>query len=497
MKLLTAAQMKQMDSYAINTLGIPSTLLMERAAKGVADAAERFLPETGAAVILCGSGNNGGDGVAAARFLIKRGHSVHCFLVGKREKMSADCAEMERRLNEYGSSLIDYPGLSGDFKALTAGSDVIIDALFGTGLNSDLRPDTAELVEFINSLPVPVVSADIPSGVHTDSGFIMRKAVNADITVTFTSLKPGLCLTPGSVCAGETVIHDIGIPHEVFESAESAVFSVDADFSDRVIPHRKRDSHKGDYGKVLIISGSTGYTGAPVLAARAAVRSGAGLVFLGVRPEVYPITAARLSSPVVFPAEKSEDIAKRLESCTACLIGCGLGTDETAEDLLYSVIRNSRVPLVIDADGISLVARNIDILDEAVCPVILTPHDGEFARLGGDLTSSDRLTAARDFAKAHNCVLVLKGYRTVTAFPDGRAYINLSGNPGMAKGGSGDVLAGVIVSLLGQLRDVEKAVPAAVYLHGAAGDTAAGKLGEYGMAPDDIVDALPLVLKKF
>ena len=275
------------------------------------------------------------------------------------------------------------------------------------------------------------------------------------------------------------------------------IYVSDGDFT---LPPRRRDAHKGDFGKVLIIAGSTSYTGAPSFASRAAVRTGAGLVFLGVPESIYAIEAVKNDEAMVFPLPSDGDgrvapdalpaIRERLRRCTVCLAGPGLGISNGTFKTVYDIIEGSRVPVIIDADGITAVSANIDILDRARAPVILTPHEGEFIRLGGDLTAHSRLDAARGFAVRYNVILVLKGQGTVTAFPDGTAYVNCTGNPGMARGGSGDVLAGMIAAMAAQFNDLRFAVPFAVYLHGKAGDIAASKYGEYSMTPSDIIDVI-------
>lgn len=270
--------------------------------------------------------------------------------------------------------------------------------------------------------------------------------------------------------------------------------------SDVRLPARRADAHKGDFGRALIIAGSVGYTGAPTLAARAAVRSGAGLVFLGVPGAIYGIEAVKNDEAMVFPLP--EDVPKalgealgRLEKCDACLIGPGLGLSDWAEALTYAVLENSRVPVIVDADGITAVSRHIDILDKLSCPVILTPHEGEFARLSDGLTRLSRPEAAREFALAHNATVVLKGRGTATAVPDGRVFVNTTGNPGMAKGGSGDVLAGMILALTVQGIPLPEAAVWAVCLHGAAGDMCAEKFGQYAMTPCDMTDCLKFILR--
>ncbi|MGE4485579.1 MAG: NAD(P)H-hydrate dehydratase [Oscillospiraceae bacterium] len=503
MKLLTSAQMKQLDSSAIDGLGIPSTLLMTNAARCIAEAALDFIGDGGSAAILCGSGNNGGDGVAAALFLLKRGAAVRAFLVGSRGHMTADTLEMERRLIEAGGLLEAFDPGSGDINNYIKSCTVIIDALFGVGLNRDVSGTALSAIRIMNGAPAPVVSADIPSGVEADTGRILGEAVRASVTVTFTFAKPGHIVAPGCAMCGTLKICDIGIPEALSIAAETDIYAITGEGV--ALPRRETVSHKGDYGKDLIIAGSVGYTGAPVLASRAAVRSGAGLVFLGVPEKIYDIAAVKCDEAMPFPlpcddsgiiSEGALDIILgKLKNCDVCLVGPGLGRSKSATEIVHSIIKNSNTPIVVDADGINAVSENIDILHKVKCPIVLTPHDGEFTRMGGDLRSYDRITAAQRFAVEYGCVLVLKGPGTITASPDGLVFVNTTGNPGMAKGGSGDILSGMITALVGEGLLPLQAAVYAVYLHGKAGDLCAEALGEYAMTPTDIIQTLPTVFK--
>ncbi|MCD8376038.1 MAG: NAD(P)H-hydrate dehydratase, partial [Oscillospiraceae bacterium] len=433
------------------------------------------------AAVFCGPGNNGGDGVAAARLLLKQGWSVRCFLVGRREKMTEDCREMERRLREAGGRLEDFEEEppEGEF-------DAAVDALFGIGLNSPLRPEAARAAAWMNRLG-RVVSADIPSGVHADTGEALGCAVRAAVTVTFSTGKPGLFVGDGAVCSGRVVVEDIGIPADLLaQPCRTAVTEKP------LLPRRARAAHKGDFGRLLIVAGSLGYTGAPILASRAAVRSGAGLVTLAVPEEIYPITAVRCEEAMAVPLpENPEALLERAAGCGAVLLGPGLGQGERAEKLTLALLERLEKPVILDADGLNILSRHIDVLDNRPAPTVLTPHDGEFARLSGcPLPITDRLQAARAFAQAHRCVLVLKGHRTITAFPDGRCAVNPTGNPGMARGGAGDALAGLLAGLWVQFPR-EETVPTAVWLHGRAGDLAARDRGEYGMTVGDLLERLP------
>ena len=498
MKLTGSAQMREIDRHVIEDLGVPGSILMSNAARQVAEAAMKHLTLSGKAAVFCGPGNNGGDGIGAAACLIEKGVPVRAVLVGSEEKLTPDSKVMLRRLTEHGGTLEKFSEAAG-LESYLGECDVIIDAMFGIGLNSGLRGDALLAADMINAAGACVIAADIPSGVDADTGGIPGAAVRADVTVTFSLAKPGHFIEPGCTYCGELYVRDIGIPAEVINKTPSDVFAVMPEHIG--LPRRKPDSHKGNYGRCLIIAGSLGYTGAPALCARAASRMGAGLVFLGVPESIYSIMAAKLDEEMPFPlpddghgrlaANAGGEILRRAEECDVCLIGPGLGRSPAITELVMSAIRIANTPIVLDADGLNAIAGNPDILDKAVYPLILTPHPGEFVRLGGELASGDRLGAARAFATEHRCVLILKGHRTISALPDGTAYINTTGGPAMAKGGSGDVLAGMIAALIGQKFPVKKAVTTAVYLHGLAGDICAAEYGEYSVTAGDIINMLP------
>jgi NAD(P)H-hydrate epimerase len=451
------------------------------------------------AVAFCGPGNNGGDGIAAARLLAQMGQgwTVRAFLVGRRDKMTADSLAMEQRLQAAGGRLEDFSPDDPALAALVERADVLIDALFGVGLSRDLAGDALAAVQLMNGAGRPIVAADIPSGISADTGKVLGDAVQAAVTVTFSRAKPGHYIEPGCVYRGQLQIEDIGIPEDLLKDSGCGVYAVHGDKLH--LPRRKRLSHKGDYGKLLILAGSVPYTGAPSLCARAAVRSGAGLVYLGVPQDIYGITAVKNQEAMVFPLAANQNgrldlrgwiqIETRLKDCDTCVIGPGLGRDEDTRAVVRQVLAAARGPVVMDADALWAVAGDLSLLDKAQGPVVLTPHEGEFARLLGRPVT-DRLNDARDFSMAHGCGVVLKGHRTLCAFPDGKVYVIDGGNPGMAKGGSGDVLAGVIGALLGQLPS-RRAVVTACWLHARAGDEATARYGEYAACASDIIEALP------
>ena len=449
--------------------------------------------------VFCGPGNNGGDGIAAARLLMQRGFSVRAVLVGERNRMTADARAMEQRLRDCGGTLEDFCPTNQEQMLLLSVCDCKVDALFGVGLSRPITGDAALAVQLLQTRTgSPVVSCDIPSGIHTDTGAVLGCAVRAAVTVTFSCPKPGHYLGDGAEHTGDLRVADIGLPFDLLYNQTARLEVVDGSFT---LPRRKPNSHKGDYGRLLIVGGSEGYTGAPVLAASAALRSGAGLVFVAVPRNVYPIVAGRCSAAMPFPLPDSADaLLDRVKGCSAALIGPGLGRDH--DDLVRVLLQVLDCPVVLDADGLNATVGHLDWIRSRTAPTVLTPHDGEFARLTGcTLPIGDRLNAARSLAQDTGAIVVLKGHRTVTAASDGRTWINTSGNAGMATGGSGDTLAGILAAFLGQKplysngTDAARLTAQAVWFHGAAGDHAARRLGEYSLLPDDLIDALPQVLR--
>ena len=505
MKLASAAQMRELDRQAIEEIGIPSIDLMERAAEGVALAALGYLPrpKKAAAAVFCGSGNNGGDGIAAGRMLREKGVNVRVFLVGSREKMTADAREEERRLTESGGALVAFDPEDREQADWVNRCQVIIDAVFGVGLSRNILPESpyARAIDLMNGAPAPVVAADIASGVAADSGAVLGCAVRADRTITFTLPKIGQFVGDGAMYSGEVTVWDIGIPEELTQKTVCSVQTMEEELAAECLPVRKADGHKGDFGKLLVVGGAVGYTGAPYLTASAAVRTGCGLVFLGVPESIWQVEAVKCTSAMPFPLPENkgmlsdgtlQNIEEKLAGCHVLALGPGLGRSQQVTELVCELLERTAQPVVLDADGINALAEHMDVLDSRRGRVtILTPHDGEFARLGGDLSRGDRVGAARDFAMRHGCVLVLKGHRTVVATPEGNVLVNTTGNSGLAKGGSGDVLTGVIASLLAQGATAMQAAALGVWLHGCAGDTAADWLTEYCVTPEDVIAALP------
>lgn len=527
MQIATAEEMRGMDKGAIKEAGIPSLLLMERAAQGIV---EEVLKAGGKcrAAVFSGPGNNGGDGVAAARLLLEQGFAVRAFLVGERERMTGDSSQMEQRLLEAGGCLEDFAPEDAAQKAWCMEADVIVDAVFGIGLHREIRGQAAEAVAWMNACPGKVIAADIASGVEADTGRILGNAVKAAVTVTFTCPKAGHFVGKGALYTGRLVVWDIGIPQEIQsawmgmgarEEGEGQAARPGESRGDGpslevltlkdaagLLPPRPEDGHKGTFGKVYVLGGSTGLTGAPLFSASAAVRSGSGLVFAGVPRQIYAIVAGKCREAMVCPLPCDQEgrlitealwsVSNRMEQCDAALVGPGLGRSRDVERLVGKLLSRISVPLVLDADGLYAVRNRKEILKERAgrgLVTILTPHDGEFAYLGGDLSGQQRLLEARRFAKEYGCILVLKGHGTLISGPDGRTFVNATGNCGMAKGGSGDVLAGMILSFLGQGMEPLEAAALAVWMHGRSGDLCVRDLSAYAMTPGDLTEYLPRV----
>jgi NAD(P)H-hydrate epimerase len=507
MRLLNAAQMREADRRAIQDLGIPSLVLMENAGRQVVDAMAASLG--GAAdhrvAVLCGRGNNGGDGFVAARVLHDRGADVVVCLLGAVGEVKGDARvnlDILRRLGIAVREITDESGWAALAPFLGA-SDAIVDALFGTGLSSALTGLAALVIAGVNDMKVPVVSVDLPSGLSADAHDLIGPCVEATLTVTFAAPKLPLVLLPGAQHAGEVVVADIGIPREVIDVLDGPWVEVSArEELGPLVQPRAEASHKGDFGHVLVVAGSRGKTGAAHLAAAGALRSGAGLVTVATPRSCQPVVAA-------LGAEyMTEDLDETLEGSIAAAaavrvldlpadvvaVGPGLGTVAETRAFVRALLSQEKRPLVVDADALNAFAGDAAALvAREGLDVIVTPHPGEMARLVGKTTEeiqADRVGAARSLATANRLYVVLKGHQTVVVTPAGKAFVNPTGNPGMATGGAGDVLTGMIAAWLGQLHDAEAATRLAVYLHGSAGDLAAAERGQHALTAADIVSRL-------
>ncbi len=512
-KICTAQMMRELDRAAIQDHGIPGVVLMENAARGAFEMLMELFAPLNRVSIFCGKGNNGGDGFVIARHLLNAGLDPEVFLLAPQEEITGDAktnldilTAMEAPVFE----VLDIDQLNRHY-ARIMDSDLIVDAILGTGLTSDVRGFYSEVIELINELtnevaPIPVLAVDLPSGLSADSGQIMGSAVQATATATFGLAKLGQFLYPGPELTGELEIIEISIPTYLFESVP--YHAVTEDGAADLIEYRPTDAHKGQGGHLLLLAGSPGKTGAAVLAADAALHTGAGLVTLGIPAGLSDIFEAKtlevMTEPLPDTADRSlgpESIGRTLdlmEGRKALALGPGLGRHEGAVEFVREIIKNFHGPMLIDADGLNAVAEDLSMLKQQNGQLILTPHPGEMSRLTGKSVSdiqADRLNTALAFAEEHQVILVLKGAHTITAEPNGSAFINLSGNPGMASAGMGDVLTGVIAALLAQDYDPLEAAVLGTFLHGMAGDISADDLGEIGIVASDLIPRLPEALE--
>lgn len=492
--LVNALQMKKYDSGTIQQLGIPALVLMERAALCVTEEMEREGYLEGQVLVVCGAGNNGGDGFAVARLLVQRSVDVTVVFVGKEEALSEE-ARIQKKICEN-------CGIKISTNLHMREYTTIVDAIFGIGLSRNIEGPYLELIEWINRQSSHVVAVDIPSGVSADTGQVLGTAVRADLTVTFAYRKVGQLLYPGASYCGKIVCRDIGISAQYFTGEEnpSNVFTyTKEDLSD--IPKRRPYSNKGSYGKVLLIAGSKGMSGAACLAARAAYRTGCGLVRVFTPESNRQVIQTYLPEAIVTVWEgdsfPEQELMAALAWSDVAGIGPGVGTGEIQREILTHVLTQYDKPLVIDADGLNLLAKETEILKKVRSPVILTPHVGEMERLIGmnkEEFLKDIVNTVCEFAKEYKVICALKDARTVVS--DGASiYVNTSGNSGMATGGSGDVLTGIVLGLLSQGMSPFEAASVGVYLHGLAGDEARRKSSAYGMLAGDIAQEVGVVLK--
>ena len=507
MRVLDAKQMREADRRTIDEIGIPAMVLMENAGRQVVstlDSTFETLADMRIAV-LCGRGNNGGDGFVVARTLLGRSHDVGVYLVGQSADVKGEARANLDILRNLGVDVVEISDAAAWELHGTdvLGSDLIVDALFGTGLRPPLTGLAETIVEDLNASSRPVVAIDIPSGLSADTPDVSGPAVHATLTVTLGAPKLPLVLPPAESLAGNLVIADIGIPRSVIHEVEGPwVEILTKEMLRPVIEPRAHDSHKGDYGRVLIVAGSRGKTGAAYLSAMAALRSGAGLVTVAAPASCIPIIAALGAEFMTEPLEETADGAIAFEALDRVLdfgadviaVGPGLGRQASTAAFVQGLVERSGVPMVIDADALNAFSGDADrLIGRDGVNLIITPHPGEMARLVGlpvDDVQKSRLEIARDFASGHHVHVVLKGHRTIIATAEGRTFINLTGNAGMATAGSGDVLTGMITAWSAQLMDAEAACKLAVYLHGLAGDLAEADEGETAMIAGDLLDRL-------
>ncbi len=495
MKVLKAEEMAKLDGITIKEIDIPSLVLMENAARGVFSVISRVMPQIKRVLVVAGKGNNGGDGIAVARLLHLNGYKVDVFLsLGEVKGDALKQLEIARKLG------IRITDKRPDFRNY----DLIVDAIFGTGFKPPVEGRASEVIDGINRSGVKVLSVDIPSGLSADTGTVLGPSVRADITVTFQF--PKLChvLFPASSLCGNVYVVDISIPRSLGKDIGREVILPDG----LTLYRRKRDTYKTREGHILVVGGSVGKTGAVVMSAKAATRAGAGLVSVGVPENLNPVIEGLIveEMSVPLPGENRlsyfavKEILNLQDKYSTLVLGMGMDRYEEGQDIVLRLLESWEKPLLLDADGINNLADYGDysVLKERKVPAVLTPHIGEFSRLTGKSTrfiTENQVDVAVEFAVDNRCYVVLKGARTVVATPEGKAFISLRGTPAMAKGGVGDVLAGVLGALVAKM-ETEEALKLGVFLHGLAGEIVEEKTHTESLRALDLVESLPEAYKR-
>lgn len=511
--LATAEQMQKLDSLAIRKYSIPGILLMENAGRAFVDVLEQHVGSFSGkrVVIICGKGNNGGDGFVIARHLANRGSVVHVILLGKKKDVKDDAKTnldiILRMVASKQSPLVFQEVSSAKGIAKTAKPEIIVDAVFGTGFSGKVKGVYASAIEWINSQHAFVASVDIPSGVDSSTGIVENVAVKADLTITMGLAKIGHFVGAGREHSGSVEIVDISLPQFTLQQKQ-LTFRVQSKDVRELLPRRALTAHKYSVGKVLVIAGSRNLTGAPVMASLAAMRTGAGAVVLAVPRSIHPVLVKKVTEVMVTPLEETEagtisykaweEIENKLQWADVVALGPGLGQNPETQKLVHRIVKETKCPLILDADALGMLAGNTSLLKSRVAETIITPHVGELrllTKLESDYIEVNRVEVARKQASEMNSILVLKGSPTVVGTPGGRAFLNSTGNPGMATAGAGDVLTGVIASLIAQGMDGEQAAYCGVFIHGMAGDNAANKYGERSLMAMDILASIAESLK--
>lgn len=530
MYLVTAKQMQNIDKRAIESFGIPGQVLMENAGRGAVEIFLKTFPESHSrrVCILAGRGNNGGDAFVMARYLMEKGVETNTFLLSSREKVTGDAmanlilleklaVEISKDLNSakehifskesLKNAIIEIPDMKTfkKYRSTIVNHQLFIDGILGTGLNSEVRGFFKEVIETVNSLSKPVFSIDIPSGLNADSGQPMGSCIRAKATATFGFAKTGHMLYPGREFTGTLEVVDIGIPAFIAQAETLHSHLLEHSMIQNMFKPRKAQSHKGTYGHLLMVAGSTGKTGAAALAANSAMACGTGLVTLAIPESINSIMEIKVTEPMTFPLPESNIghishaalsiiLKKLVIDKRVVAVGPGLGMDESTIKLVHGMVEEIDLPMVLDADALNAIASNPYILKNRKSSTIVTPHPGEMARMAGKSVAEvekNRVETATQFAAEFNVIVVLKGASTLIALPDGTLYICPTGNPGMASGGMGDVLTGMVAGFIAQKFEPSQAVMAAVYIHGLCGDIVAQRRGPSGFVASDIVNIIP------
>ena len=501
-KACYAEQMRRVDRAAEEVGAIPGIVLMENAAIACVRELEKdFDIKTKRVAIFCGKGNNGGDGLAIARHLYNMGVDVYVYLVNG-NGFSGD-AKINYDIINAMDIPVDTIADTEGFEYIIRSYDIVVDAILGTGISGSVRGNAFDIIRLINENSKYILSVDVPSGIDSDSGAICGICVNADKTVTFAAYKVGMFMYPAADAVGEIVVAPISIPEHVISSQNIQINVTDSQFVREVIPKRENNSHKGDYGKLLIIAGSCGMTGAAYLASEAALKSGAGLITLACPKSVQPYLELKTTEVMTVPLDDTDghiaysaisDIEQRMEKADAVLIGPGIGRDDDTVKLVKEVLLKCTVPVIVDADAIYAVSNEIELLHQCTCDLIFTPHAMEMSRLTGlDISyiEDNRIEVSREFSEEAGAVLLLKGHHSVVTAPDLTQYINNTGNPGLASGGSGDVLSGIIAALVARGVDCSCAAAAGAYIHGLAADIACERYTMESMSAKNVIECIP------
>ena len=499
MKLSTKRISREIDRRTIEEFGVPGVVLMENAGRAVASLILGEYPSAKRIAVICGAGNNAGDGFVIARHLISSGKDVSIHIAERKERYRGDAKTNLDSLLEIGADVRELGGKLPRIKDV----DVIVDAIFGTGLDRDVGGFYEKLIKFINRQSARRVCVDIPSGLDADTGRPLGIAVMADVTVTFTPAKLGMCIYPGVDYAGKLCVADITIPRLLEEDLPLELLTFQK--CRGLIKKRAADSHKGTYGHLLVLAGSPGKSGAAVLCAEAALRAGSGLVTLGIPNSISPAVEEKTTEVMsvslkdskdgTFHPDAHEEVLRELDGKkTALAIGPGISTSKSAEKFLEKVITQCEVPITLDADALNIISKTPDILKKTKVPAVITPHPGEMARLCGVRTKQvqdDRIGTSTRFSEKYGCYVVLKGARTVVTTPGGEVFINPTGNSAMATAGTGDVLTGIIGGLAAQGYDCLQSCLLGVFLHGHAADLLLEETGAAGFTASEISRKIP------
>ena len=511
MKITTAAEMRTIDRVTTERFGVPSLTLMENAGSAIANFIVQKFSEANRITVVCGKGNNGGDGFVVARKLHRAGRVVEVLLLASRSDIKGDALVMFERLPLRIAEITTITALDVECSRSLGNCDLIVDAVLGTGFQPPVSGLYATAITKMNRSGKAIVAVDIPSGAASDrmtpqSG---DGIAHADTIVTFTAPRPAHIF--GNLTRGPVIVTPIGTPPEAIVSSLNLEVTTPRDFASLLVP-RPRDSNKGMYGHALIVGGSFGKSGAAAMAGMAALRSGAGLSTVAtparVLASVASFAAEVMTEPlpetamgsIALAAAESGRFLELTKPMTVVAIGPGIGRNPETVQFVHEAVHQTKVALVVDADGLNAFEGQTHLLDGRRRPLVLTPHPGEMSRLTGmsiKAVQADRINVARSFARNHHLILVLKGDRTITALPDGTAWVNPTGNPGMATGGTGDILTGMTAGVLAQMpNDYARAVIAAVYLHGLAGDVAEKRMGEHSLVATDLLDAMPEAFRR-